>query len=149
MRSGVEHFVDVSRDTDDAVVARMRADQLDLLVDLKGYTVGDRLTVMAQRPCAVQLTWLGYPGTSGADFIDYVIADGYIIPEGAEAFYSERVLRMPLCYQPNDRKRPILHPGPRSQYGLPEESFVFCCFNQAVKILPRVFACWMSLLRRV
>jgi predicted O-linked N-acetylglucosamine transferase (SPINDLY family) len=149
LRSGVEHFVDVSRETDDAIVARMRADALDLLVDLKGYTVGDRLTVMAHRPCAVQLTWLGYPGTSGADFIDYVIADGYIIPEAAEAFYSERVLRMPLCYQPNDRKRPILSPGPRSQYGLPENSFVFCCFNQAVKILPEVFARWMSLLRRV
>jgi predicted O-linked N-acetylglucosamine transferase (SPINDLY family) len=127
----------------------MRDDQLDVLVDLKGYTVGHRLAVMARRPCAIQATWLGYPATTGASFIDYAIADSYIVPPGAEAYYSERVLRMPHCYQANDRKRPVGEPRTRAAYGLPEEGFVFCCFNQAVKITPAVFERWMSLLRRI
>jgi predicted O-linked N-acetylglucosamine transferase (SPINDLY family) len=149
LRAAVEHFVDVAWDPDDAVLRRMRDDDLDLLVDLKGYTMGDRLSVMAGRPAPVQATWLGYPGTSGADFIDYVIADGYVIPPGAEDSYSEQVLRLPHCYQANDRKRPAVEPLTRTEYGLPEEGFVFCCFNQAVKITPEVFSRWMRLLQRV
>jgi predicted O-linked N-acetylglucosamine transferase (SPINDLY family) len=147
--AAVEHFVDVAWQPDDLVIERMRADHLDVLVDLKGYTAGDRLTVMAQRPCPVQVTWLGYPGTTGADFIDYLIADEYIVPAGAEALYSENVLRMPHCYQANDRKRPIVEPLTRAQYGLPDDAFVFCCFNQAVKYTPQVFARWMRLLQNV
>jgi predicted O-linked N-acetylglucosamine transferase (SPINDLY family) len=149
IRAGVEHFVDVAWEPDDALLERMRRDDLDILVDLKGYTVGDRLSIMAQKPCPVQVTWLGYPGTSGAPFIDYVIADSHVAPPGAERFYSERVARMPNCYQPNDRKRPLVEPLTRAAYGLPERGFVFCCFNQAVKITPDVFARWMSLLARV
>ena len=149
LQAGMEHFVDVAWEADDALVRRMRADELDVLVDLKGYTAGDRLGVMAHRPCPVQVTWLGYPGTTGTDFIDYVIADEYIIPHGAERHYSERVLRLPTCYQPNDRKRVRVPPLERQAYGLPQDAFVFCCFNQAVKIVPEVFTRWMSLLRRV
>ena len=149
LRTGVEHFIDISRDADDEAVRRIRADELDLLVDLRGYTAGDRLEIMAHRPAPVQATWLGYPGTTGADFIDYLIADNYIIPPEDEEFYSERVLRLPICYQPNDSKRSMAEPLSRSAYGLPEQAFVFCCFNQAVKILPEVFACWMRLLRSV
>src|SRR6185436_7476513 len=104
---------------------------------------------LAQRPCRVQVTWLGYPGTTGADFIDYLIADPYIVPAGAEKHYSERVIRLPHCYQPNDRKRPLADPRSRDEYGLPQEAFVFCSFNQAVKITPAVFRRWMILLRRV
>src|SRR6185436_12285875 len=120
-----------------------------VLVDLKGYTAGDRLRVMAQRPCAVQVAWLGYPGTTGAPFIDYLIADPLIVPTDAERHYSERVLRLPHSYQPNDRKRTATPPRPRTEYGLPDEAFVFCCFNQAVKITPDVFARWMKLLHAV
>lgn len=149
LKAGTEHFVDVAWEADDALVRRLRADALDVLVDLKGYTAGDRLGVMAHRPSPVQVTWLGYPGTTGTDFIDYVIADEYIIPHGAEHHYSERVLRMPTCYQPNDCKRVRVPPLEREAYGLPRDAFVFCCFNQAVKIVPEVFARWMSLLRRV
>jgi len=147
LQAGIEHFVDVAWEADDALFARMCNDELDVLVDLKGYTAGDRLGVMARRPCPVQVTWLGYPGTTGADFIDYVIADDYIIPRGAEALYSERVLRMPVCYQPNDSKRPLARPLARAEYGLAHDRFVFCCFNQTVKIMPEVYARWMSLLR--
>ncbi|HYH43378.1 MAG TPA: hypothetical protein VD867_15505, partial [Burkholderiales bacterium] len=149
IRTAVEHFVDIAWEADDAAVKRIRADELDVLVDLKGYTVGDRLKLMAQRPAAVQVAWLGYPGTTGADFIDYLIADDFIVPHGAEAHYSEKVVRMPHCYQPNDRKRPVVAPLTRAEYGLPEEGFVFCCFSQAVKITPEIFARWMRLLQSV
>jgi predicted O-linked N-acetylglucosamine transferase (SPINDLY family) len=97
----------------------------------------------------VQLTWLGYPGTTGASFIDGAIADAFVIVPGAEADYSERILRLPHCYQPNDRKRAVDEPLSRSGYGLPETGFVFCCFNQTYKITPEVFSAWMRLLRAV
>jgi predicted O-linked N-acetylglucosamine transferase (SPINDLY family) len=144
---GVEHFVDVAWEPNDVVVERIRSDRLDLLIEPKGYTAGDRLAVVAQRPCHRQVAWLGYPGTSGADFIDYVIADEFIIPPGTEHHYSERVLRLPNCYQANDRKRHASPPRTRAEYGLPEDAFVFCCFNQTVKITPPVFERWMALLR--
>ncbi|HWI14080.1 MAG TPA: tetratricopeptide repeat protein, partial [Burkholderiales bacterium] len=148
--SAAEHFVDIARTPDDVAFERVRSDKLDLLVDLHGYTVGDRLAILARRPCAVQATWLGYPCTTGADFIDYLIADPYVIPEGAEAQYaSERVVRLPHCYQPNDRKRRRLPSLTRAEYGLPDGAFVFCCFNQLFKITPEIYTCWMRLLRDV
>ena len=149
IRNAVEHFVDVAWDPDDVVADRMREDALDVLVDLKGHTVGHRLAVMARRPCAAQVTWLGYPGTTGAPFIDYIIADRHVVPPDAEVHYSERVLRMPHCYQANDRKREIGKPRTRAEYDLPESGFVFCCFNQSVKITPDVFERWINLLLRV
>ena len=97
----------------------------------------------------MQVSWLGYPGTMGADFIDCLIADPFIVPPGHEGAYSERVLRLPHCYQPNDRQRNVATPLTRAAYNLPETGFVFCCFNQAYKITPEVFACWMRLLLQV
>ena len=144
-----EHFVDIGWETDDAAAARIRADRIDILVELKGYTVGDRITIMARRPCDIQVTWLGYPGTTGAPFVDYLIADPYIIQPGEESTCIEQVIRMPHCYQPNDRKRQIAEPLGRADYGLPEHGFVFCCFNQSYKITPDVFAIWMRLLQNV
>jgi protein O-GlcNAc transferase len=147
MATACEHFIDVARDPDDLIAARIRSDELDILVDLKGYTMGARPSILARRPCAIQINWLGYPGTMGADFMDYLIADSFIVPEAQESAYAERVLRMPHCYQPNDRKRPIAKTLGRVAYGLPERGFVFCSFNQGYKITPEVFACWMTLLR--
>lgn len=148
--AAAEHFIDIARTPDDVAVERIRSDALDLLVDLHGYTVGDRLAILARRPCPVQATWLGYPCTTGAPFIDYLIADRYVIPEGDEEQYaSERVVRLPHCYQPNDRKRARVPARTRREYGLPEEAFVFCCFNQLFKITPEVYSCWMRLLRDV
>jgi protein O-GlcNAc transferase len=144
-----EHFVDVAWEPNDVVEKRIRADRIDILIDIKGYTAGDRLAVMAQRPAPVQVAWLGYPGTMGASFFDYVIADRTIIPPDAEGHYAERVLRMPHCYQANDRKRARPDPLPRSAYGLPEDAFVYCCFNQTSKMTPDVFERWMALLRAV
>jgi protein O-GlcNAc transferase len=121
-----------------------------ILVDLKGYTVGDRLGIMARRPSPVQMTWLGYPGTTGTGFIDYLIADPLIIPEGEQTHgCSEQILRLPHCYQPIDRRRIVAEPRTRSDYGLPDQAVVICCFNQTFKIRPEVFAVWMRVLHAV
>jgi protein O-GlcNAc transferase len=147
--AAAEHFVDVAWEPNDVVLNRIRSDRLDLLIDLKGYTAGDRLRVMAQRPCGRQAAWLGYPGTTGASFIDYLIADRYVIPPEAEHHYSERVLCLPNSYQANDRRRSAAETRSRAEYGLPESGFVFCCFNQTVKITPAIFERWMALLHAV
>ncbi|MBX3665159.1 MAG: tetratricopeptide repeat protein [Burkholderiales bacterium] len=144
--AAVDHFIDIAWDTDDAAVTRIRRDGIDILIDLKGYTVADRLEIMAQRPSPLQMTWLGYPGTTGTDFIDGLIADPQIVRPGEENSCSEQVLRMPHCYQPTDRRRVIAEPLARRDYGLPETAPVFCCFNQTFKITPEVFAVWMRLL---
>ena len=149
LRAACEHFIDVAHDPDDAIVRRIEADELDILVDLKGYTMGGRTAIFARRPCPIQVNWLGYPGTLGAPYFDYFIADGYVIPPGRETAYSERVVRLNHCWQSNDRKRPVAEPRTRAEYGLPEAGFVFCCFAQTVKITPDVFACWMRLLKAV
>lgn len=147
--AAVDHFIDIAWEPDDLAVERIRKDRIDILVDLKGYTVGDRLGIMAQRVSPVQVTWLGYPGTTGTDFIDYLIADPYILPPDGDSGCSERIARMPHCYQPTDRRRVIAEPLTRAEYGLPENAFVFCCFNQTFKITPDIFAAWLRLLNTV
>lgn len=149
VRQACEHFIDVAWDPQDEIVRRIEADAIDVLVDLKGYTLGARTAILARRPCPIQVNWLGYPGTMGAEFIDYLIADEFIIPPGSEGAYAERVVRLDPCWQCNDRGRPVLAPLTRQEYGLPDDAFVFCCFNQSVKVTPEVFACWMRLLARV
>lgn len=149
LRAGVEHFIDVAWDPDDAVARRIRDDALDILVDLKGYTMGGRTAVLARRPCPIQVNWLGYPGTMGAPFIDYLITDRFIVPPGSEPACSEKIAYLDHCWQCNDRTRPLPEPLTRAQYGLPEGAFVFCCFAQSVKVSPEIFACWMRLLDAV
>ncbi len=149
VRQACEHFIDVAREPDDGVVTRIQDDALDVLVDLKGYTLGARTSILACRPCPIQVNWLGYPGTMGAGFIDYLITDSFTVPPGKEAAYSERVLYLSPCWQCNDQSRPVTGPLTRQEYGLPDDGFVFCCFNQAVKITPELFGVWMNLLRRV
>ena len=148
LRAACEHFVDIGHEPDDVAAARIVDDRLDLLIDLKGHTLGARTGLLARRPCDLQVNWLGFPGTMGASFIDYVIADAMVIPPGTEANFTERVVRLPHCYQPNDRQRPMASPRTRSDYGLPAEGAVFCCFNQSYKISPEVFAVWLRLLAR-
>lgn len=149
VRDACEHFADIARESDDSAADRIRDDALDVLVDLKGYTLGDRVSILAYRPCAVQVTWLGYPGTTAVPFIDYAIADGFVVPPGSESGYTEKILRMPHCYQPNDRQRAVADRLDRPAYGLPPAGFVFCCFNQTYKITPEVFAVWLRLLEQV
>jgi len=124
--------------------------EIDIAVDLNGLTEGCRPAIFAQRPAPLQVNYLGYPGSSGADYFDYIIADAHVIPAGQEEFYCEKIVRLPDSYQVNDQKRRIAERVPtRSELGLPEEAFVFCCFNNSYKIAPFMFEIWMRLLKRV
>jgi len=135
-------------DLSDAEAARrIAAEDVAIAVDLKGWTTGARPQVMAPRPAPVTAHWLGHPGTIGASWIDYAIVDPVVAPPGSEAEFTERLVRLPHCYQPNDRQRAIGAVPARAQAGLPEDAFVYCCFNQAFKINRAIFALWMDLLR--
>lgn len=120
---------------------------VDILLDLKGFTRNARPGILAHRPAPVQINWLGFPATSGCDFLDYVLADSIVIPHGQEQHWSEAVLRLPHCYQPNDRKRPRPTEAPsRQSLGLPEEAVVLAAFNQINKLTPEVFEIWTRLM---
>jgi protein O-GlcNAc transferase len=150
IKSACEHFVDIAGDSHVEAARRIQGDGIDVLVDLKGYTLGSRSQIVALRPAPVQASWLGFPGSMGTECVDYIIADPFIIPDGAERHYSERVVRLPDCYQVNDRKREIsARMSTRGENGLPAAGVVLCCFNQTAKILPDVFASWMRVLRAV
>ena len=150
LETGCDHFIDLVGVSDDAAAQRIHDERIQVLVDLKGYTADDRPHIAAGRPAPVQVNWLGFPGSMGADWIDYLIADPYVIPHEHDADYAEKVVRLPHCYQPNDRKRPAGTAGlSRNACGLPETGLVFCCFNQSYKIEPGLFAIWMRLLSGV
>jgi len=128
----------------------MRDAEIDIVVDLMGYTGRMRTGIFAMRPCPVQVNFLGFPGTMGADFVDYLIADETVIPRHEQGNYSEAVVYLPNSYQPNDRGRVISDRAvTRVECGLPEAGFVFCCFNSNYKITPALFGLWMRLLGSV
>lgn len=150
IRGACDRFIDVADQSYVAAAQAIYNDAVDILVDLKGYTQGSRSQIMVLRPAPVQVNWLGYPGTMGTDCVDYIIADRFIIPEAMERFYSEKAVRLPDCYQVNDRRREISDPMPtRDECGLPAQGQVFCCFNLAYKILPDVFGRWMRIMQAV
>jgi len=125
-------------------------DQVDILVDLKGYTTGYRLAICALRPAPVQVSYLGFPGTTGADFFDYIITDRIVTPEDHAPYYSENFVYLPHCYQVNDHTQAISNRDwARKDFGLPEESFVFSSFNRPYKVDPVMFDTWMKILRQV
>lgn len=145
-----EHFVDGREWNDFEYAQRIAADGIDILVDLKGYTRGQRSGILAYRPAPVCVHYIGYPGTLGSPAIDYIIADPFLIRPQDERFFSEAVVRLPGCYQANDDKRPIASSAPsRSAAGLPNDAFVYCAFNRQYKITPQVFDCWARILRAV
>ena len=146
----VDQFVRIGPLSDRAAAEKIREDGIDILIDLKGYTKGTRAGILALRPAPVQASFLGYPGTSGAAFVDWLIADPVVIPPAHRPFYREMLALLPHCYQPNDSRRPIAEPPPsRAECGLPEEGFVFCCFNSTYKITPAYFDVWVRLLQAV
>ncbi|ALJ37314.1 tetratricopeptide repeat protein [Azospirillum brasilense] len=149
LTAAFDRFVDLTACSHADAAARIRADGVDILVDLKGYTQHARPEIAAHRPAPVQAQWLGYPGTMGAGFIDYVIGDPLVTPFDHQPFYAERIVQLPVCYQPNDRSRPIGPAPSRAACGLPERGTVFCCFNAAYKITPVLFKLWCRLLRDV
>ncbi len=143
-----ERFVDVQQETDRDIANLIRGLEVDIAVDLKGFTADNRLNILALRPAPIQVAYLGYPGTTGASYIDYILADSTVIPEDHCAFYSEQVVWLPDSYQINDDRRHIAETTPtRRECGLPESAFVFCCFNGAYKITPEIFDIWARLLR--
>ena len=124
--------------------------QIDILIDLKGYTGFGRPEILALRPAPIQVNYLGYPGSMGADFIDYLIADPIIIPEGHAQDYSETVMRLPDTYQPTDDQQHVAQVAmDRASAGLPENAFVFCSFNAPAKFDRRTFSCWTRILAAV
>jgi predicted O-linked N-acetylglucosamine transferase (SPINDLY family) len=148
-KASADHWLDIAPLTDRQAAARIVADKIDILVDVNGYTKDGRPKIFAYRPAPCQVNWLGFPGTLGSPHHQYLIADDFIVPLGDEAFYSEKVLRLP-CYQPNDRRRDVAAGGQtRAQAGLPDDATVFSAFNGAQKITPEVFAVWMDILRAV
>jgi predicted O-linked N-acetylglucosamine transferase (SPINDLY family) len=141
-------FVDASRMNDREVAAAVRAREVDILVDLMGYTTGSRTAILAHRPAPVQVNYLGFPGTMGAPFIDYILADEFAIPVANRADYAEKVVWLPGSFQANDDLREVPgHRPTRGELSLPREAFVFCCFNNTYKINPACFDVWMRLLR--
>lgn len=145
-----DHFLDV-RDMSDLEVAQLaRAHEIHIAMDLKGYTQHGRTGIFSYRAAPVQINYLGYPGTMGAPYIDYLIADQTLIPEGKEDLYCEKILYMPHSYQVNDSLRKISDKNlSRADLGLPEDAFVFCCFNNNYKILPEMFDVWARILQQV
>ncbi len=143
-------FQDVRERSDSEIANYLRKSEVDIAIDLKGYTLGARPGILAKRPAPIQVNYLGYPGTMGASFIDYIIADPVILPFDQQQFYTEKIVQLPDSYQPNDSKRKASDRLPsRQSLGLPEGAFVFCCFNNNWKISPEVFDVWMRLLMQV
>lgn len=145
-----DRFIDARGLGDADAATTLRGLEVDIAVDLKGHTTGARPGILAYRPAPVQASYLGFPGTTGAPFIDYLLADRFVLPPEAQRFYSERVVYLPDCYQVNDDQRPMpALTTTRADAGLPSAGFVFCCFNNSYKITPPVFAAWMRLLAGV
>jgi predicted O-linked N-acetylglucosamine transferase (SPINDLY family) len=146
----MDRFIDVSAMSDPEVAALSRSLEVDIAVDLTGQTFNARLGIFANRAAPVQATYLGYPGTSGCSFFDHIIADQVVIPSADARFFTERPFYIPISFQANDSARaPVREPKSRSAYGLPENGFVYCCFNAGYKLTPDVFAIWMRLLQRI
>lgn len=145
-----DRFIDLAGLTDRAAAQRILDERVDILIDLTGHTTEARLGICARRPAPVQVTYLGFPGTSGADFFDYLVADRIVIPEGHAAHYSERIVTLPHAYQVNDNRQEVAAWDVRRRdQGLPDDGFVFCSFNRCVKLDPIMFGAWMAILARV
>jgi predicted O-linked N-acetylglucosamine transferase (SPINDLY family) len=150
IEAAMDRFVDVSALSDVEAADRIHGDGIDILIDIDGYTNCNRAGMFALRPARVQAGWLGFPGTTGADYLDYIIADAVVTPPGTDSHYSEAVVRLPNCYQANDHRHMKLKTGlRRADHGLPDDAVVFCCFNVARKIDQATFGRWMAILRRV
>jgi predicted O-linked N-acetylglucosamine transferase (SPINDLY family) len=147
LQSAFDRFVDIHALSHRDAAELIHSDQVDILVDLKGYTHGARSAIPAYRPAPVQVSYLGYPATMGADFIDYIIVDSFVVPSSQQPFFSERLVHVPNCYQVNDRKRKITDTASRQACGLPADGLVLCSFNNSYKISPAFFDIWMRLLR--
>jgi len=147
--AGFDRLVPIAAMSDHEAALLIARDEIDIVVDLAGWTKRARPAVLAARPAPVQMQWLGYPGTLGAPWIDYIVADSVLIRRQDERHFSEKIIRLPHTYQANDNKRAAACTQERSAYGLPEEAIVFCSFNGTFKLTPDMFECWLRLLQAV
>ena len=144
-----DKFVPIQTLSDREAAHLVARDEIDILVNLNGYFGTPRMGVFAHRPALLQVNYLGFPGSLGADYMDYILADAEVIPTGEEQFYSEKVVRLPGSYQVNDGMRPRPAASTRAEHGLGETDFVFCHFNYSYKITPEIFGLWLRLLQKV
>jgi protein O-GlcNAc transferase len=150
LENAFERFIDAHAMSDQAAATLLRDCDIDIAVDMNGYSQGMRAGIFTRRPAPVQVSYLGFPGTMGADHIDYILADRFVIPEGNQPFYTEKIVTLPDTYWPTDDRCKTGDRTPnRLEAGLPEQGFVFCSFNNNLKITPRIFDIWMRLLQRV
>ncbi len=144
-----DHFADVRAQTFGATAEHIRNDEIGILFDTSGHVIYARGEIFAMRPAPIQINCIGFPGTLGADYYDYIVTDRFVSPPDQQVHFSERFMYLPHCYMPGDTRRPIGATPNRAQCGLPDAGFVFCCFNGSYKIQPAVFEIWMRLLQRV
>jgi predicted O-linked N-acetylglucosamine transferase (SPINDLY family) len=150
LAAACDEFIDVRGESDAAVARLARSRGIDIAVDLKGFTQDNRMGIFAHRAAPLQVNFLGYPGTMAAPFMDYLIADRTLVPANSEPHYTEKIIFLPHSYQVNDATRPIAAKSyTRAELNLPANGFVFCCFNNAYKIMPATFERWMRILARV
>jgi len=143
-----DHFHTIKAMTDEEAARLIRAFEIDILIDLQGLTSGVRPDIFTFRPAPVQVTWLGFPGSSGHPQIDYVLCDESVFPSGSEHGYTEQPLRLPYCFQPSDNMRIVGKTPTRAECHLPDDAFVFCCFNNNYKFTTEMFTSWMRILAR-
>ncbi|CAN8269855.1 unnamed protein product [Cochlearia groenlandica] len=155
IQSEAEHFLDVSAMSSDAVAKTINEDKIQILINLNGYTKGARNEIFAMQPAPIQVSYMGFPGTTGATYIDYLVTDEFVSPLRNAHIYSEKLVHLPHCYFVNDYKQKnqdVLDPNSkpkRSDYGLPEDKFIFACFNQLYKMDPEIVITWCNVLKRV
>ncbi|XP_024982517.1 probable UDP-N-acetylglucosamine--peptide N-acetylglucosaminyltransferase SEC [Cynara cardunculus var. scolymus] len=155
IQSEAEHFKDVSAMTSDMIARLINEDQIQILVNLNGYTKGARNEIFAMQPAPIQVSYMGFPGTTGANYIQYLVTDEFVSPFKLVHIYSEKLVHLPHCYFVNDYKQKnldVLDPNcqpKRSAYGLPDDKFIFACFNQLYKMDPEIFMHWCNILKRV
>jgi predicted O-linked N-acetylglucosamine transferase (SPINDLY family) len=149
LETAFERFIDVSGKTDAEIAVAVRGMEIDIAVDLMGFTGECRSFILAQRPAPVQVNYLGFPGTMGAPWIDYILADPAVIPDAQQEHFAEKIAYLPHCYLPADGTSAIAERPTRLQAGLPESGFVFASFNNSYKFNPAMFAIWMRLLDAV
>ena len=147
--SAMAHFISIKDMNDTQAAEAILANEIDILIDLNGLSKGCRPQILAHRPAPLQITYLGVPGTTGMPWIDYIIADRYIIPEESAQYFTEKPLYMPHCFQVSDNKREVASKSSRADYFLPEDVFVFCCFNNNYKFTHEIFEIWMRILKNV
>ncbi|KAG5416525.1 hypothetical protein IGI04_004092 [Brassica rapa subsp. trilocularis] len=154
-QSEAEHFLDVSAMSSDAIAKTINEDKIQILINLNGYTKGARNEIFAMQPAPIQVSYMGFPGTTGATYIDYLVTDEFVSPLQYAHIYSEKLVHLPHCYFVNDYKQKnqdVLDPKSkpkRSDYGLPEDKFIFGCFNQLYKMDPEIVNTWCNVLKRV